>query len=903
MIKSKDSIEIRSFAFLLAMLTICNFALYFNFIFGDKLFIFAGVGSDSIGQTIPFMLNEASRLYSGDISQWNQYQFLGAPTIQFLNLEYIPSLFGRDAIPTLMLCMQLAKIYLTGIFFYFFLGYHNLTHSTRIIASCCLAFCGRMIELAPWTAYTIEIPFATGMLWGFERFLSDHRKILVLPAMIACIGLTQGLYALVLYTLVLIMYAIFRIGYLWNSQWNRRRVVSTSLKLLALVLIGYGIASPIIYPSIKMYATSARVSSDIPGSFSLLQLLAPTDLKLFAEEIVKLFSNGILGHMESYRGYSNILNAPYFYCGILAVITIPFAFKDKTKRQRGFLLFIAISAIFYMYSQGFRYLINGFSVPGDDFRQSSFWIVLVIGLLGAYGLDNAITSKANKPKLQILSSIVFSTLLVAASIVLVEQISYLYLILSLALILLYTILLQILQSANRNKTKTIAITIMLAVMPLELIAQNLMPIRNSTYISEYQYAAHFSNNPSSAIESVSDLKRNTYRIDYKAIDLTNPMANAYMGTQAYIGGAGISTEVNEFLKNTPNSNARDMGYTRYIYGFNDIAINSLLGVKYLIAPNDAIKTAVPFGYHQIKQYDSYAVLENSYALPLIFGYGNSEVKSHDELSALTYQAKIPSLISEAVIGDIDSSSDLTEANTSSQSDDQAYSYSAITESVTINKGCLFDIPESQFQYLQLNMFLHDIATPSGMLVIYFDFYNEQGSIVARYPYITANGNERITIPFINEGYKKVGINIASTNACNDPYIDNISYSFTSNSDYSSFIAAYNQRMKNASTVTKYENGQLSATIDMKEAGYLATSIPWDPSWKLFIDGRETQTQVINMSFVGAEISEGKHDILLKYDDRPLYACVITSSALSLICIIIEASSNRRRKSDKLIMPS
>ena len=46
--------------------------LYSPFIFGDNLLIFAGSGSDSIGQTIPFMLNEASRLSNGDFSQWNQ---------------------------------------------------------------------------------------------------------------------------------------------------------------------------------------------------------------------------------------------------------------------------------------------------------------------------------------------------------------------------------------------------------------------------------------------------------------------------------------------------------------------------------------------------------------------------------------------------------------------------------------------------------------------------------------------------------------------------------------------------------------------------------------------------------------------------------------------------------------
>ena len=90
--------------------------LYSPFIFGDHLLIFAGSGSDSIGQTIPFMLNEASRLSNGDFSQWNQYQFLGATTIQHFNPDYFPALFGEEAVPSMMLVSQLAKVILAGLF-------------------------------------------------------------------------------------------------------------------------------------------------------------------------------------------------------------------------------------------------------------------------------------------------------------------------------------------------------------------------------------------------------------------------------------------------------------------------------------------------------------------------------------------------------------------------------------------------------------------------------------------------------------------------------------------------------------------------------------------------------------------------------------------------------------------
>lgn len=882
--------ELISFVVLFMTITVCCLVLYSNFIFGQDVFVFAGVGADSIGQTIPFLLNETERLKIGDISLWNQYQFLGALTIQFLNLEYIPSLFGRDAIPLMMLVMQIIKIYLAGIFFYLFLGYHNLKFRTRIISAVGLAFCGRMIELAPWTAYTMEIPLAAGMLWGFERFLSDNKRVVILPLMIACIGLTQGLYATVLYTLVLVMYSVFRIGYLWDVQWNARRAMLTALKLAALLCLGYAIASPILYPSIKMYATSARVSSDFSGPFSIAHLFAPTDPSIFAEEVIKLFSNGILGHMSSYRGFSTILNAPYYFCGLIATITFPLAFKDKSRRQRGFLLFIAAAAFFYMYSEGFRYLVNGFSVPGADFRQSSFWVVLVIALFGAYGLDRAWSIDSSSKRWLIISGTLACTLFAAACLILRQHVSVYYFILTLGFLIIYITLL-LASAVSRRRTKQIVLLGILLFVPIEIISQNIMPIRKTTYVTVDQYSKHFSNNPSQIVQSLSSETKNTYRIDYKAVDLTNPMGNAYMGTQAYIGGAGITQEVNEFLKNTGNSNVRDLGYTRYIYGYNDIATNSLLGAKYLVALNGGIPVALPFGYRMIEENNQYSVAENIYSLPLVYGYSESDIQKQDTFYSLPYRYRIASLVNKAVV----SEPGKQQKNKANSTAEKTTSTSIEGNSATIDSGCKLDFPQTDMPYVQINMSLHDQATASGMLVIYIDFYNQEGSLAARYPYITANGEEEISIPIHNQNYSACEISIANVNACVQPYLDKISYSFTSDSDYAPFINAQSNRVANQTKVISYNGNKLVSNIQMNEAGYIATSIPWDASWKMYIDGVQVDTKIINLGFIGAKIDEGKHEVVLVYDDAPLYIC-LGISALTLLGIIYFEFSQREKTS-------
>ena len=56
---------------------------------------------------------------------------------------------------------------------------------------------------------------------------------------------------------------------------------------------------------------------------------------------------------------------------------------------------------------------------------------------------------------------------------------------------------------------------------------------------------------------------------------------------------------------------------------------------------------------------------------------------------------------------------------------------------------------------------------------------------------------------------------------------------------------------------------------MDEDGYLATSIPWNESWRVFVDGEEVEPMLINLGFLGAPLSQGEHEIELVYDRASL----------------------------------
>lgn len=869
-----------SFFVTLAILT-CG--LYQDFIFGDNLLIYAGSGSDSIGQTVPFILNEAARLSSGDISQWNQYQFLGATTIQFLNPDYLPALFGENAVPAMMLASQLMKIILAGVFFYLFLGYFGLRYRTRFVSSLCLALCGRMIELAPWTAYTLEITLFCSMLWGFERFLANRRHVFVLPVSFALIGMSEGVYGFVLYGAIIVFYALFRLIYNWNEEWGSKKLALFALQFTSLLLAGILISLPVILPSLESYSTSARIGSNLSVSdFNFLGLLLPANSTLCCEEIIKFFSNAITGHMTSYTGSTNILNAPYFYAGLLPLLGLPFAFRDKNSHQKAALVLILLFALLYCYSDGFRYLLNGFSVPGSDFRQSSFWVVIVFSLAGALGVDHLWKLCSAK------TALLWGTLLILifsiAAALIWDRISIVYFAVAIVILIVYLMLIIIASRASRP-ISIVAMALIITIVPIELFAQDFKAINSATHLNYAEYDQQLGSDPEDAVLSASSLPEDTYRIDNKSMMLTRSMADTYLSTTSYIGGAGFTQHVTDFLKTMKNDYVNQLGYTRYSYGFFDLATNSLLGVKYLVYSNDGKEYYIPYGYKEVGRTDDYVVFENTKALPLVYGYAKNECIGESDFTEEKEADSAEMMLEKAIVPDslAASSSIPTATNKHSEKTNLLGSSSSI---VTKGHDASAEIDDHDAGWIEVSMDLSATATTSGNLNIDISLLDSDGNTTEIVPYYTAAGNEHICVQIYDGGDSRfVRITITAANACDDARINNININACADDYFDDYDTAVSERLSNNSVISSYAGGTLTAEIDMQADGFLATSIPWSSSWELYIDGTRANTFPINIGFVGAEITEGQHYIELVYSSSMLYAG-IAASAITLIALVI-----------------
>lgn len=104
------------------------------------------------------------------------------------------------------------------------------------------------------------------------------------------------------------------------------------------------------------------------------------------------------------------------------------------------------------------------------------------------------------------------------------------------------------------------------------------------------------------------------------------------------------------------------------------------------------------------------------------------------------------------------------------------------------------------------------------------------------------------------------------------------------------------------TINKQKNFELKSfsqdriefTINADRDGYLNMTIPYDEDWHIYIDGKQVETECINVGLLGCKIGKGEHEIVIKYTPKSFIAGIIISS-FTFCCIIF-----LRKRIDKFL---
>ena len=93
-------------------------------------------------------------------------------------------------------------------------------------------------------------------------------------------------------------------------------------------------------------------------------------------------------------------------------------------------------------------------------------------------------------------------------------------------------------------------------------------------------------------------------------------------------------------------------------------------------------------------------------------------------------------------------------------------------------------------------------------------------------------------------------------------------------------SAYETLNQQTMVTEEYTDTYIKGSIDVTEAGRLIFSIPNEEGWTLYVDGKETEILDFKEAFISVYLSEGQHEIELKYMTPGLAA----GAGLSAVCI-------------------
>lgn len=84
-------------------------------------------------------------------------------------------------------------------------------------------------------------------------------------------------------------------------------------------------------------------------------------------------------------------------------------------------------------------------------------------------------------------------------------------------------------------------------------------------------------------------------------------------------------------------------------------------------------------------------------------------------------------------------------------------------------------------------------------------------------------------------------------------------------------------------VTSYSDTRITGTITADKSGLMFTSIPYDKSWTVYVDGTPVSTQKVGDAFLAVELSAGTHTIEMKFTAGN-YKAGLVISIISFIII-------------------
>lgn len=880
---------------------IIGIILFEDFIFGNSLYLYNDIGSDTNTVFYPYFSAISDYLLSFNFTFWSFKSGLGQPFEQnWFFSDPLNSLFllmGKKNYLLALPYYTIIKYLFTAFIFSLYLRKLNLTKPVVVISSLLYTFSGFMTLAGQWYLYSTIVMYMALFLYTFEIWFENRKIFIPLIAAIVLIIMWEGLYHLYQLSLFTFLYASVR--YFLQKEKIDISYWKYFLLLFAILMLSILVSSYFLLPQTNDLLNSprtAKVGNDnfLINIFDSIFIFLPQNKGLLT--FYKFYSNVIFNNGNSFLGMRNILENPQYFIGIISIMIIPLIFSKSNSKEKTIFTIIIIVILSYIFLYGFRVGIVNLSM-GNYYRFSAFLIVILCIFLFSISFNKILNSGINKNTLLVISSILFFILF--SSYIIVQSLDIVLfhiptLLISLSFILLYTF---ILYKWNNFRFPNLILLLMLIFISSELTINGYCSINFNRILfskSIIKNKTGYFDDTNEALNNIKQHDKSFYRIiktKYSQSAFNEGLQQNYFSTDSYYSFNIPSyidfcnnLELNSFVRKNP----------KYILPYKDRNnINSLLSIKYILKTDNS---KIPQGYEKIDTAGTVEIYRNKNYLPLGFTY-NKQIDL-TTFNKMTHEEKDITLL-QAFVADtiLENYQKLTNSDNVPNINFEISGFS----NMDVIKN---NLPKS-LTFKATNgdprMFISLKDTSLKTLIVNFDIKSpteNRAQIYYRSTKEKFSGNRCIH----SEKYKgKAKINeiVSYQNIAQlrlDPVVTKGKF-VLKNLKIENRTGILDNAIKNLREdtlqITHFEEDHIKGTINLDSRKMLFFSIPFHKGWRAKVNGKQYEIKKINIGMMGLDLPQGDYEIELKYRP-PYYVLSIIHSLLGIFLAVFSYFIIRKR---------
>ncbi len=900
----------------LLLASLIYLGLYGFFLFGNAVYMYSDIGSDSLSSSYP-IITMLSRLF-----QERQFSFytlesgLGSDTsatfLQYINpLKFLLLNFGKESFPLSVLLFVFLQHVFTAVFAYGF--FRSLLKAKRpaVFAALIWGYTSYIIVWGQNYSFGVCILLFTASMFFLQLLLSrPSRLYFMLLTFTLALFIFSNYYFFYMTGVFTIFYVIFFTLSVKGKKNRFVRMIKSLFTLALSALFSMAIACAAILPIVMNFLGSAR-TGDTMG-FDLKALLTPYSMKALFTFLGRFFSASIMGSGSEFTGYLNFYETALLFTSSLFFFALIFVLTRKKSMIQTILAVLLAAGMLYCPAAGKLLTFNVFS------QRYSFMIcfaeVIAIGFL----LKDILTLDM-KTVPAFYCSVLGTPILTAGLLWLlymqrnalgytVNKFAFLASVASIAVWTFWLIL------AGLMKNKRPATVVGVLLLCAELLVANQAAIYDRAYLTKTDYETnYFNDGTQDAVEKIKKADSGLYRMNTSTeYDYANEgLVDDFNATTAY-----SNTNPQSIVSLSRAFGNYQLSSNFFIAGCEQYYLYTLLAGKYLVydLPDKASDSPEPFCFKETDRTETNATFENVNALP--FGYlYREEMDGADFVTMNTYERTRALTRSYVLTEEIDESK---------KKDADDYTKAASGETVLRLIPKIHTVNNCDLNPVGTDKLSVKAVGPDAYFFLDISEYYSEDTAETQYLHLAVErdslkNDTPCEIFIMTKEHPGIEDCISTTMAFNYIFNDSVimlpdhttilrvdipengELVFSAMEFITSKGASEDFRDLKATEITdiSFGNDTYSATVKSpKTNSMLCIPILYTPNWTATVNGSKVQVFNINGGLCGISLPKGTCEVTMTYE-IPNFGIAVKVSAVSAgLCLLIGIIPPFGRKKDE-----